>query len=304
MNCQIACENMGAYLDGELAAPAREQLEVHLSACASCAAEADRLRAVLAGLDRERVRMEAHAPPQLWAAIERRMSDSIALRPIPLWLRVFRRPLAAAASVAVLIGAGVLFSVWVDRSVQTAQATVVDYGVLLDALPGNVDGAVERFLRHYQAEPMDADTVRKIAAPLRFNIPAELPGGFRLEQPYRLQFGHAPGFAARYRRDAPPSPATPGGSTAASGSRLNDSEPLFVFFHPPVDKTMLGVHRESHCDLAGRGGHRVEVGPWQLIHFTDLTTCHCLLSKLDRDEDLHAVLAAIAPDFLTRPAEH
>jgi hypothetical protein len=65
------------------------------------------------------------------------------------------------------------------------------------------------------------------------------------------------------------------------------------------------VHRESQCHVAGRGGQCVEIGPWQLIHFTDATTCHCLLSRLTNPDELHAVLAAVSPDFTTtQPAHH
>jgi len=81
------------------------------------------------------------------------------------------------------------------------------------------------------------------------------------------------------------------------------NEPLVVLFHPPVDLTNLGVHRQSHCVVGGRFGHKVEVGPWRLIHFTDPTTCHCLLSRLDAGPELLEVMAAIAPSFTeTHPA--
>jgi hypothetical protein len=49
--------------------------------------------------------------------------------------------------------------------------------------------------------------------------------------------------------------------------------------------------------VAGRPGYCVETGPWRLIHFTDPTTCHCILSKLTSDSDLKAVMAAVSPDF-------
>jgi hypothetical protein len=66
----------------------------------------------------------------------------------------------------------------------------------------------------------------------------------------------------------------------------------------------MGVHRQSCCHVAGREGQRVEVGPWQLIHFTDPSTCHCLLSLLDEASQA-AVFAAVAPNFpspTTQPA--
>ena len=63
----------------------------------------------------------------------------------------------------------------------------------------------------------------------------------------------------------------------------------------------MGIHQQSPCHVAGHGGYQVEVGPWRLIHFTDPTTCHCLISNIRNETDLHNILAIIAPAF---PAAH
>jgi len=275
MNCNQAREQIGIYLDGELPAPQSHDLEQHIQQCDACRSELEQSRGLVTLLQQA---SEGHiaAPPELWDSISSRLIAD--RRPVYRIIRLFRRPIAAAASVAVLLGAATFVAFWLSPGVRVAQATVVDYRVLLDGLAADVDESVARFLKHYGGQPMTVAAIRELAAPMHFNIPQELPGGFKLEQAYRLQFGGSPGFAARYRRD---------------------SEPLFVFFHPPVDQTLLGVHQQSHCDVAGRGGQRVEVGPWQLIHYTDPTTCHCLLSRLEREQDLHAVLAAISPAGLS-----
>ncbi|MHC4795186.1 MAG: hypothetical protein ACYTF1_00960, partial [Planctomycetota bacterium] len=187
----------------------------------------------------------------------------------------FRRPLALAASLVFFIGAATFIGFWLNPGT-TAEASVINYAVLLDDLAVDVNTAIQKFFDHYQAEPIEANAANSVAPDLSFAIPPELPGGYRMVQAYRLQFGPFTGIAARY---------------------LRNQEPLIVFFHPPMERTELGVHHESHCHVAGRDGHRVEAGPWRLIHFTDPTTCHCLLSKLDTESELLAVLSAVSPTF-------
>lgn len=276
MKCQHS-EQIGIYLDGELPAPESQDLERHIQECATCQLEMEQARALIATFAVASA-AQIKAPAHLWNRIETQLRAP-QRKPVHRLIRIFKKPIAAAASLAVLLSGAAFVGFWLNSSARVAQATAIDYSVLLDGLPTDVDASVARFLKHYRAETMDVTAIREMAAPMRFNLPMELPGGFKLQQAYRLQFSGSPGFAARYQRD---------------------SEPLFVFFHPPVNKTLLGVHRQSHCDVAGRGGQCVAIGPWQLIHFTDPTTCHCLLSRLDREEDLHAVLAAVSPDFKTR----
>ena len=153
--------------------------------------------------------------------------------------------------------------------------------------PPDLDEAALRtdvidYVSYYGAQPLDPEAAAAAGPELSFEIPSELPGGFVREQAYRLAFGEMTGIAATYR---------------------SGTEPLVVFFHPPIDPTKLGLHRESHCHVAGREGQRVEVGPWRLIHFTDPTTCHCLLIKSDEDADILAVMERIAPAFIEVPEE-
>ena len=101
-----------------------------------------------------------------------------------------------------------------------------------------------------------------------------LPVGFRLQQVYVLQFGEHPGLAASYDRDG---------------------EFLGVIFHRPVRDEQFGTHKDYDCVVGKHRGHEVKVGPWRLVHLTDPTTCHCVLSKLDESTGLSEVLAAVAP---------
>jgi hypothetical protein len=310
-DCSWAREAMGLQLDGELAVADASRLEGHLQGCESCRAELSALEAWVGELQSNQpVRPSdvAGPPTSLWAAIESRLDADSQSPPVerrlpqkPLaggsahagaWRhRLLHRPLAAAASLAFLIGAGAFVASWLSTpSAQIARAQMVDYSILLDRVDNDVDGAVERFLKHYDAKPVATSATHAAVPGLSFNLPAELPGRYRLEGCYSLDFGDMHGVAARYRRGA---------------------EPLFVFFHPPVNKQFLGTHHESHCAVAGGAGHCVEVGAWRLIHFTDPTTCHCLLSNLHDGPEMDAVLAALAPQFgdfrespASMPAEH
>jgi len=280
MDCRVVREKMGAYLDGELSDPQGKALEEHINTCRSCMMELETIRD-LTGRLRQAAnnQQDIRAPKELWSAIEQKIEQDRIVQPARRFIGLFRKPLAAAASLAIIIGIGAFLGTWLSTSTDTAQAFTVDYSMLLDGLAVDVDTAVDRFLTHYKAVAIKADKAQTAAPDLQFAIPPELPGGFRLEQAYQLQFGSTRGVAARYRRD---------------------SEPLVVFFHPPVNKQRLGIHRDSTCHVAGREGHRVEVGPWQLIHFTDPTTCHCLLSKMETDSELIAVLKAVSLNFQTQ----
>lgn len=291
MDCARAREKLGPYVDGELPDGEAHALQEHVRDCPDCTAELGRIEALVRQLERAAGPSEIHAPTFLWADIEARLEwgatqtahhgRKITYPRRPTWVtRFLRRPLAAAASLGLLIGGGVTVAFLVQGSAQKAQAAAIDYAVLLDGLAQDADAAVDRFLRHYSAEPIAPKSAPAAVPGLSFRLPPELPGGYRQEAVYRVRFGTAEGVVGRYRRA---------------------SEPLVVFFHPPIGQTRLGVHRESECHVAGREGQRVEVGPWQLVHFTDPSTCHCLLSKIGDEAGQSAILAAIAPQFRAQP---
>jgi len=277
VNCVEFPDLAGSYLDGELPPDRARALEAHASTCPACARELDRLRHLIARLGGE-APCAAATPAALWSAIERRLNKPLppasVIRATPA--RRWRRPLALAASLALMFGAASSVIVWTHVAAPQAHATTIDYGLLLDGLSEDLDAALERFLDHYQATPLAAMLAPDAAPHLRFRVPEQLPGGYRLKDVWRLKLEGAAGVAARYVRD---------------------DEPLVVFFHAPADQTRTGVHAESHCQVAGRDGQCVTVGPWHLLHFTDPTTCHCLLSRIEDPELQREIFAAIAPDF-------
>ena len=147
--------------------------------------------------------------------------------------------------------------------------------VLLDALPHDARAAFTKFLEHYDARESSLVEARRHAPKLNYDVPDVLPGGFVRKSLHTFQFGEVPGVAATYDR---------GG------------EFLAVVFHRPVSKEHYGPRREYPCMIGRHKGHKVGVGEWKLVHLTDPTTCHCLLSKLDEETELPAVMAAIAPE--------
>lgn len=288
MNCESIRELLGPYLDGELPDEQRSQLEQHIQNCPGCTAEMEEQRILHGQLDQLGDRPAVKAPPDLWAAIEQHLDAAPNTGLKRSIFSLFRKPIAAAASIAILIGVGLFVGLWLGTGTQVVQASDIDYSILLDGIAEDVDAAVQRFLNHYKAQPIARDTVEKAAPALSYAVPPQLPGGFQLEQAYSMRFGKDPGVAATYRRG---------------------DEPLVVFFHPPVDKELMGIHRHSSCIVAKPHGQKVEVGPWHLIHFTDPTTCHCLLSKLEEGPELYEVIACIAPRFTqtsgqTHPCQH
>lgn len=267
MRCEQAREQIGPYVDGQLAPSERLRLEEHAGTCPHCSCEMRSLKELTNAV----CDCEPTCPPsELWTAIENRLDGR---KRTGLRLRVQRMAgIAAALLFAVLAG-----YVLVNRGPDFAtpvQAATVDFTLLLDNLNSDPRAAFDRFLARYHAKPVSADAARTHAPKLNFDIPATLPGGFRREAIYKLDFGGSPGVAARYERDG---------------------ELLGALFHQPVLKEDFGTHRDYDCIVGQHRGHSVAVGDWQLVHLTDATTCHCVLSRLDPDAQLPAVMAVLAP---------
>ncbi len=211
------------------------------------------------------------APPGLWEAVEAHLDGDRAHR------TPFRRAWwtrGAWGALAAVIALSFLFGVFGTPSRDTeATASSVDFRVLLDTLPLDPQRAFRKFLIRYEARPVSPAEARRAAASLRFDVPEMLPGGFRLQQVYLLRFGDYPGVAAAYDRHG---------------------EFLAAVFHPPVNHERFGPYTGQPCVIGSHCGHKVEIGEWKLVHLTDPTTCHCVLSRLDEKTELPAILSAIA----------
>jgi len=271
MNCRSTRESLGAYLDGELPVEACAALEAHLAGCSTCAVELDSLRALARSLEQPPTK---GVPAELWDRIERGLQSSTPIAASSRRGAVFSRRFALAASVLIAVGLGG-WAIWsFNGGASVANAATVDFSVLLDALPHDAVGAFEKFLSKYQARLVSPAEARNAAKQLDFEIPDVLPGGFRLEKAYTMRFGDEAGAAASYSRYG---------------------EFLGAIFHRPVHREEFGSHKDYDCVIGKHRGHAVAVGDWKLVHVTDATTCHCVLSKLNEQSKLSAVLSAVAP---------
>jgi hypothetical protein len=106
-DCDLMCERLASYLEGELAPDEKAEAERHLAECASCAEVLAELRAIAA----EAATMPLLAPTRdLWAGIESRISTPVTLlgsaptakRRTPR--RQWQFALAAAALIAATAG--------------------------------------------------------------------------------------------------------------------------------------------------------------------------------------------------------
>jgi len=278
MNCQSAKESLGAYLDGELPSPERAAVSAHLGECANCAAELESCRCLAVALANP---VPARVPERLWGEIAQRLDRAAtkpAVRPAGL-SRV--RQFALAAGIVLAAGLGTGWLLWSDDGASRAKASTVDFSALLDAVNIDASAAFEKFLGQYHSRPVSSAEAKRLASQLDFEIPETLPGGFRLEQAYTLRFGDETGAAARYSRNG---------------------EFVGAIFHRPVQREHFGTHKDYDCVIGQHHGHAVAVGDWRLVHLTDATTCHCVLSKLDEKLELPAVLTAVAPHSANEPS--
>ncbi len=279
MDCETAQPQLGLYLDKAMAPSERASIEAHLADCRRCADELAQMTETVSALVPQ---ADVPVPGQLWSSIEARLdqADRHRLRRLP-W-RLFQRPPAMAASILFVIGAGIFAGSWVGGGAE-ASAAPVDFSVLLDALPLDADRAFQKFLTRYGARQVSVMQAKKLGAGLSFDLPETLPGGFDLEQVFVLRFGAHLGVAARYSRDG---------------------ELLAAIFHPPVEREHFGTHKDYACVIGQHQGHAVAVGEWKLVHLTDPTTCHCVLSRLDDATELPAVMQKLAPQSFGTDGEH
>lgn len=270
MTCEEIRDVLGRYVDDEVPLALCTEIEAHVAACFPCAQELDEVRQLAALL------VEAApvaVPSSMWTAIDERLASRSVIRPFFLSVLRSRSVLAIAASLVIVVGLGLFGLPWSGEHGQVRAASI-DFTILLDGLQHDAVAAFEKFMTQNGAVAAKPDEAKRYAPRLSFDLPQTLPGGFELQTAYILRFGEAPGVAARYDR---------GG------------EFLGVVFHAPVLREHFGTHKDRACVVGQHRGHRVPVGDWSLVHLTDATTCHCLLSRLDEATELPAVMAAVAP---------
>ncbi len=274
MCCEQYKLQIGLFLDQELSPEALADVSNHIQLCSACNDELKQLQELTSGISQT---SETGTPSNLWASIDRGLDAQSGYPPRQKSVsdRLFRsRRWALAALFAVMAGLG-LFGLNLMNS--SAQASTINFGILLDSLSVDAPKAFGKFLSLYQARPGSPLDAKNFAPGLNFETPLTLPGGFRLDEIQLLQFGDHPGVAVSYTRG-------------------NDF--LAAIFHAPVKRENFGTHKDYPCVVGKHHGHKVEVGPWKMVHLTDTTTCHCVLSQLDESVELPAIMAAVAPDSI------
>ncbi len=272
MCCEEHKNQIGHFLDDELSPDARAEFAAHLETCSACSRELADLQELTSAIRKSSL---ADVPSALWDAIDDRLGANVgshARRPAPGNGLLRSRRWALAASLAFVAGLGAFGLSLMDS---TVSASTINFGVLLDGLPLDAQRAFQKFVTFYDGKPGSARDAKKFASSLDFETPTTLPGGFNLDSVYLLQIGNRPGVAASYTRNG---------------------EFLATIFHAPVTSENFGTHKDYPCVVGKHRGHKVEVGSWKMVHLTDPTTCHCLLSQLSEADELPAVMSAIAPN--------
>jgi hypothetical protein len=269
VTCEHVREWLGRSVDNECAAEARQAVETHAATCPSCSRELQALRRLATVIGRAN---PTPVPADLWGAIEGRLTALERRRRAIVFS--FRRLAAAAAVLLVAVGVGLLATHGGWDGARPAQAGTVDFGVLLDGVKMDPDRAFDAFLALYKPEEISPAQAKAYAPGLTFELPDVLPDGFQRVAVYKLHIGDKRGVAARYVRNG---------------------ELLGFIFHPPILEMRFGERENRSCFIGQVQGHAVDVGEWTLSHLTDPTTCHCVLSKLDRESELPAIMEAIAP---------
>lgn len=268
-NCDQMREVLGPFVDGEGSPETRAAIEAHVCGCEHCRCEVEALRELGNQISTGR---PSCAPPALWSRIEAQLA---AAAPRHRALRFLRLRSILAAAACLLLAVGGYFGIVQGFSTR-ADAATVNFSTLLDGLSVDAEKAFREFVELYRGRRVSAGEARKHASELSFEVPQALPGGFELEQAFALQIGDAPAAAALYRRNG---------------------EIVGTIFHRAIHPEDYGTYRDHPCVVGEHRGHRVDVGEWRLVHVTDATTCHCVLSRLDESKELPAILQAVAPDF-------
>jgi hypothetical protein len=276
MSCNEVQEHLGAYLDEELPDDLREKVARHLSDCARCRAELDAWKRVT-GTMREPASVEP--PAALWGAIRQRMDT-----PRASFAPAYRRAWLAAAVILLAAGLG-LYSLMPrqsagPKSAEAAAAGVVDLGVLIDRLPQGIDAAWAAMVERYAARPVQPDELSILGRDLGGEPPRQLPGGLTLERAYQFSVDGHTALVARYE---------------------HDKDVLVTLFYPPGVEHRYRGHHEG--DVSGRPA---APGGWRIVSVSDHqgcrcgpvcdcpATCRCVVTTLQDQEQLDAVLVALA----------
>jgi anti-sigma factor RsiW len=293
MICQQTKARLGELLDGELAAERRVGIERHLRECPDCRAAYNSLRELADALGRSgrewpatggqpAPQTRAVTPPveEIWSAIERRLDDEPAApcternrQPAPIRFPHWRA-LASAAALALAIGLGwVLLS---NPATSVAYAGQIDFRPLLERANGDIKAGIDALLAAHGGRPV---TRSEAAAQMRIRIHAaeRLPHGLVLQAMYMLSLG----------RD----------HTSLALHYQGPAGQLLLLQCPPGVRRNYGGPECLPCRIGSTDGHITRMGPLRLVHFESENVCVCVVSTLDENSELPAVLDAVRIEF-------
>ena len=267
MTCNEVRSRLGEWLDDELPTELRTLMRQHLDRCPDCHREHQALQSMTAAIATP---PEAEAPPDLWNTIEQRLDITV---PRNRFLRLGRRPLAAAAVILLALGFGwfTLDTPWESR----ALAARIDFRPLLEQADGDVHAGIRALMAEYGGEPLTAKQAAE-RVKLRIHAPDVLPGGLRLESNYLLNMGnHHWSLAFHF---------------------VGPAGHLLLLQCPPNVEKNYGNYECLPCSLGAHEGHSVRVGKLYLSHTASENVCVCVVTTLDEHNALPAAMEAIRID--------
>ena len=169
-------EQLSDYIDGELGAPDRARIDVHLASCGDCRRVLDELNDIVGAAGRLPV---SRPETELWDGIAPRLEGYRVARIARFTPRASRRfsftapQLAAAGIVLMLLSGGVVYMVRPSGRVPAAtvasqEAAASDGAVLVSLADPQYDGAVADLERTLELgrNQLDPETVRVLEANL------------------------------------------------------------------------------------------------------------------------------------------
>lgn len=287
MNCQETTEHLAALLDAELDAPTLREIEAHLADCEFCRRELETIRSLVSAI----APCDGSAAPQsLWTAIRARLDqeNAVPLGAARLSLagdsggpphraevtRGFTRRqwgvFAAAAALMFMIGVGAFLMR------EEAQAAGIDFRPILEQADGDIEAGIAALIAAHGGRAITLEEAQRLMT-VRIHPPARLPAEMTLKGMYLLKMGEKHRSLAFHLK----------------GPRGH----LLLLQCPAGVRRDYGNQECLPCKLGAGSDHALRVGALRLMHRDSANVCMCIVSTLDEQSDLPAVLDAIPVDY-------
>ncbi|MCC7290736.1 MAG: zf-HC2 domain-containing protein [Phycisphaerales bacterium] len=287
MNCQETTEHLAALIDGELEAPTLRDVEAHLAGCAACRGDLDSTRALVSAIADPAA---VAAPPQVWTVIRNRLDhESGGGFNAARWNEVpgvehphpqvessrgFTRRqwgvFAAAAGLVFMLGVGAFLM----RG--EAQAAGIDFRPILEQADGDIEAGIAALIAAHGGRAITLEEAQRLMT-VRIHPPAKLPAEMTLKGMYLLKMGEKHRSLAFH----------------LAGPRGH----LLLLQCPAGVRRDYGNQECLPCKLGAGSDHALRVGALRLMHRDSANVCMCIVSTLDEQSDLPAVLDAIPVDY-------